>query len=638
MKVSRAVSCALVALCLTGTTYGAASSLTLFHNNDGESKLLGSAGFGGFDYFLGELDAARTAAAASRDVLTVSSGDNILAGLAWNASENRVSNPAGASNAQNYYDALALTAAQYDAITIGNHEFDFGPAVLDDFIGGYRAAGGAAPFLSANLDFSADAGLNSRVGSGHIAPSTTVVGGVSGQKYGIIGVTTPRIQTISSGSPVEPIDGATDGNTSGLDLQDIADAVNAQVTALQGNGVDRIILSGHLQGLNEDEALVSLISGVDVIIAGGGDELLKNNDDALTLDPFQPNISDEYPEYPAISTDTDLDGRNVPIVTTAGEYRYVGQLEVDFDANGNVIAAGGLTFDVNGQVNGGSRNGDPILVDPDTSTNQATGVFNGIDIQNDIMNPLAADVAALEATVVGNSAVDLNHLRDGGVRTEETNIGNAIADAFVWQADQIVELTTGRTVGVTNGGGIRGDTITPAGDLTAGDAIDILPFANSVVVIEDIDVADLISALEHAVSNVENVDGRFLQVSGLEFVYDIKAPVGDRLVSVELEDGTVLYDIDLGGQQDFGVLDLVTNSFTAGGGDDFDEFAAYFATDVSVNYGDAFVNYIQNALGGTITAADYPVGGEGRITQIPEPASIALLGLGGLALLRRRSA
>jgi len=47
-------------------------------------------------------------------------------------------------------------------------------------------------------------------------------------------------------------------------------------------------------------------------------------------------------------------------------------------------------------------------------------------------------------------------------------------------------------------------------------------------------------------------------------------------------------------------------------------------------------DYLTDDLGGVITAADYPEGGEGRITAVPEPASVALLGLGGLALLRRR--
>jgi len=144
---------ALLALSLAGISSAQASSLTLFHNNDGESKLFGDANFGGVAHFKTTLDNLRTAN-AGRDQLTISSGDNFLAGLAFNASLS--SGPLGS---RTYYDALAMQQIGYDAITIGNHDFDFGPAVLADFIGYYNTQGGTAPFLSANLNFSGESAL-----------------------------------------------------------------------------------------------------------------------------------------------------------------------------------------------------------------------------------------------------------------------------------------------------------------------------------------------------------------------------------------------------------------------------------------------------------------------------------------------
>jgi 2',3'-cyclic-nucleotide 2'-phosphodiesterase (5'-nucleotidase family) len=137
---------AIAAVCLAvASATVSATSLTLFHNNDGESTLLGSNGFGTFATFLGELETARDAASsAGRDVLTLSSGDNFLAGIAFEASQNRridaggIGSSYGADNkSSNYYDAMALAVVGYDAITLGNHDFDFGPDVLADFIGGY---------------------------------------------------------------------------------------------------------------------------------------------------------------------------------------------------------------------------------------------------------------------------------------------------------------------------------------------------------------------------------------------------------------------------------------------------------------------------------------------------------------------
>ena len=413
---------ALAASLATSYAIATPSSLTLFHNNDGESKLLGSTGFGGIDYFVGALNQARSnATGAGRDVLTIASGDNFLAGLAFTASETRVgAAPAGSVDpiSQNYYDALALTAIGYDAITIGNHEFDFGPQTLANFITGYQNAGGTATFLSSNLDFSAEANLQSLVTAGRIASSTVVTGGASGEKYGIIGVTTPSIGSVSQPGGVVPI---------GPSLTDVANAVNAEVQALAAQGVDRVVLSGHLQGLGEDQNLVPLLSGVDVIIAGGGDELLRNGPDANTQAPFGPSIDGPYP---TISTQTDADGKNIALVTTQGEYRYLGELQVEFDTNGEVTSVGGATPN-------------PILVDPAVSP-QELGTVNGINIQNDILTPLQNDVAALEAQVVGNTSVNLDGRR-ASVRTVSTNLGTLAAIAALLLAVGVALVATRRT-------------------------------------------------------------------------------------------------------------------------------------------------------------------------------------------------
>lgn len=590
----------------------AASSLTLFHNNDGESKLLGSTGFGGIDYFVGTLNQARAnASGAGRDVLTISSGDNFLAGLAFTASESRVGGqPAGSIDpiTQNYYDALALTAIGYDAITMGNHEFDFGPQTLADFITGYENAGGTAKFLSANLDFSAEASLQSFVTSGRIANSTVVTGGASGEQYGIIGVTTPSIGLVSQPGGVVP---------TGPSLADVANAVNAEVGALQGLGVNKIILSGHLQGLTEDQSLVPLLSGVDVIIAGGGDELLRNGPDANTTAPFGPSIDGPYP---ILSTQTDADGKTIALVTTQGEYRYIGELQVEFDAAGNVTSVGGASPN-------------PILVDPSVSP-QELGTVNGINIQNDILTPLQNDVAALQAQVVGATNVNLDGRR-ASVRTVSTNLGTLVADALVYQAQQIGGLTGAPVIGVANGGGIRNDSVIGPGDLTVADVFGILPFSNSVAVINGLSVAGLVSALENAVSRFPGQNGGFLQITGFEFKFNSTSL---EIEEIKLDDGTVLYT-KAGGVLYGGTLDLVTSSFTAGGGDGFDEFAAIPYIDLGVNYGEALRIYIEDHLNGQIDANDYPENNN-RISAVPLPAPalsmLALIGIGGIAAVRRR--
>ncbi|MBA2350150.1 MAG: hypothetical protein H0V81_17895 [Solirubrobacterales bacterium] len=135
--------------------------LTLLHNNDGESKYATGdsvANYGGVARFKTVVDRLRAEADAvpavtdqDKGTLVVSSGDNFLAGSGFTASLRR-NQATGAP----YYDSLALTAIGYDAATLGNHEYDFGPDVLSTFIEG---TDGTFPFLAANVDTSGEPAL-----------------------------------------------------------------------------------------------------------------------------------------------------------------------------------------------------------------------------------------------------------------------------------------------------------------------------------------------------------------------------------------------------------------------------------------------------------------------------------------------
>ena len=101
------------------------------------------------------------------NVVTVTSGDNTLASPALTAGfENH-----DAGN--QVYDAIALDYIEFDAMAIGNHDFDFGPDRLADFIEDHVNT--QVPFLSANLDFSNETDdLQALVASGRIAASVVV--------------------------------------------------------------------------------------------------------------------------------------------------------------------------------------------------------------------------------------------------------------------------------------------------------------------------------------------------------------------------------------------------------------------------------------------------------------------------------
>jgi 5'-nucleotidase len=240
------------------------------------------------------------------------------------------------------------------------------------------------------------------------------------------------------------------------------------------------------------------------------------------------------------------------------------------------------------------------------------------------------------------------------VRTQETNAGNLVADALVWnavnEADNFGIELDNPIVGVQNGGGIRNSVVVTSGTITAGDIADMLPFGNNVSVVEDLPVQNLVAALENAVSRVEFVDGRFLQVAGLRFSYDPSKAPGSRVVDAFLEGSTMMQIVDDGAIiRPDQLIDLVTIDFLLGDRDGFDwDLDGKTADDgdtdtidfaqIPVNYDQALTNYLVNALNGEIEGLymQYMEGGEGRIKVIPEPATLAVMGLGMLAMLPRR--
>jgi 2',3'-cyclic-nucleotide 2'-phosphodiesterase/3'-nucleotidase len=154
---------------------------------------------------------------------------------------------------------------------------------------------------------------------------------------------------------------------------------------------------------------------------------------------------------------------------------------------------------------------------------------------------------------VGATSVPLD-TRNEIVRTQESAVGNLIADLMraAMQAD----------VALVNGGGIRGNAVTPAGDLRRGDVIKILPFANKVVKLE-VSGEALRAALESGLSQVERTAGRFPQVSGIRYSFDPTRPAGSRLVSVTV-----------GGRplEPQARYTLATFDFIMGGGDGYTMF------------------------------------------------------------------
>ncbi len=560
--------------------------LTIFHNNDGESKLLGVKDkneglFGTVAAFKAKLDMLRSG--LENESVTLSSGDNFLAGPQFKA---------GLDNTDGIYDALAMSQIGYDAICLGNHDFDFGPNTLAQFINDFDSD---IPFLSCNLDFANEPDLKTLFDAGKIAPSTIIE--KEGVKVGVVGATTPALNYISSPGEV-------------VINENIAEAVQAAVDALTGQGINKIILISHLQSIEVEKALIAELKDVDVVIAGGGDELLGEPGDEV----FPGDLDDDYPNgfydvYPIAVKDSQ--DKNVYVVTTPGEYKYVGKLDLDFNEAGEVTMVG----DESGLY----------VVKP---TNDGFDASLKVNVEDEVKD--AIDVYA--NNIIAYSEVALDGTRNS-IRSIETNLGDLVADAMLWQAKQLHSQAGVAVphIGFVGGGGIRNNTVIPVGNISELNTFEILPFSNFVSIIEGVTPQSLKEVLENSVSAMEDGSnagtGRFLQVAGINIVWDTEATsieydndgnivngnTGNRIWTATLEDGTpmVVNGVVASGAPN---VNIALPDFTARGGDQFN-FGKEDYTKLTVTYQEALYNYLKNELGGSITAVTYPEGGEDRIVR-----------------------
>ncbi|MFM7100418.1 MAG: hypothetical protein ACKO3N_04545, partial [Verrucomicrobiota bacterium] len=372
-------------------------------------------------------------------------------------------------------DIGILNAIGFDASCIGNHEFDLGSTefanvVLPDVRGtlaNLRHYGAAFPYLSANLSFSGvPAGESALAARSTVAilpvsrfranPATdatyvsTAATNVARhpkiaraaiiergeEKIGVLGVTLPDLANISSPGRVTVTgpQGATLVSPRTYDLDGLAAHLQPVVDALRTNGCNKIILLTQLQQIENEKGLARKLDGVDVIVAGGSGTIYAN-DPANLL----PGDSAAGP-YPFLTTDKK--GNTVAIVSTDGQYQYLGRLVVEFNAAGELVGASGDTLPAtDAQV--------ARLWGVDTNAPYAAGTRGGA--VRGLTEAVGAVIRAKDGLILGRASVFLEGRRTA-VRQQESNFGNLSADANLWYARRYDSRVR---VSLKNGGGIR---------------------------------------------------------------------------------------------------------------------------------------------------------------------------------------
>jgi alkaline phosphatase len=432
-------------------------------------------------------------------------------------------------------DMAIMNIIGFDASAIGNHEFDPGTSAFADIInaeggdGVIESIGATFPYLWSNLDFSADSNLAALhdamiadsasydesladLAAGNIgpaiAPATTI--DVNGEPIGVVGATTQLIESISS-------TGAVDETTGGVnDMAALAAVIQAQIDTLIGDGVNKIIVTSHLQQIELEKELAGLLDGVDIIIAGGSNTLQADAQDTLR----DGDVAAE--SYPFLTADAS--GNDVAIVSTDGEYSYVGRLVVDFDDNGNLIASS-----IDETVSGAVATDENGVLDVTGAATLEEAINNSVraDIVQDLTEAVQSIVEAADSVLFGAHDVFLDGRRES-VRTEETKLGNLTADANLAVAREADDTVT---VSFKNGGGIRAEigSATDTGTNEGDGFVSQLDLQNSLRFNNDLTLVTLTSEgfsmlLEHAVSATDtaagNTPGQFLQIGGFRVSFD----------------------------------------------------------------------------------------------------------------------
>lgn len=294
-------------------------------------------------------------------------------------------------------------------------------------------------------------------------------------------------------------------NVKGLTFKNPIEVAKKIVPELKKQA-DHVIVVSHI-GIDVDRELAKSVPGIDLIIGGHSHTALKT------------------PEHV-----------NGTYIVQDWEYgKSLGRADLYYYHNDLVAFSGGLV-----------EYNDKVQADPEVDK-LVKDVVKKID---DVMN-----------VVIAKTEVDLDGDRTL-VRTRETNVGNLIADSMLAKSKTVKGHEA--DVALTNAGGIRVQL--KAGDITKKDLYSLLPFPNTVVVVEATG-DELKKALENGVSQVETGAGRFPQISGMSFTFDPSKPAGQRVLEVKV--GTEPLDLAK-------TYKIATNDFIVSGGDGYESLKKDF--------------------------------------------------------------
>lgn len=452
-------------------------NLSVLHHSGGAGALLdagpGLEDFGGVARFATLVEDTRFAARTFGPSILLSGGDQIAPSLLRQASIDRQNGD---------FDADAMAGLGYAALGLGPRDLALSPVDLGSFLSGFTPI---VPMITSTVDLSAEQNLLGPIAAERLPP--VIVVEIGGRRVGLVSATRPDMRAVSSPRSLAfaPAD-------------DLVEVVQAQVDAVTAAGARVVILLSHQADLEGDRALAEQLRDVDVVIAAGGHSLLAGEGDLL-VPGDEDRVVGSYPQWAM-----DQDAVEVPLVSTAGEYRYLGRLDVSLNPLGVLLGVDEL-------------NSGPIRV---AGSGTPDGVVADADLQADVIEPLLAAVETLRNSEAAQVQVALDATAEN-LRARETNFGNLVADAVLALAQsQAQGFNAGNaTAAVVDAGAVLIDEVLADGSIIhRADAYDLLDAGRTLTVVSNVTATELKRLLEWSLANVGGPE--FLQLARLRVDWD----------------------------------------------------------------------------------------------------------------------
>ncbi len=407
-------------------------------------------------------------------------------------------------------DIIGYNFIGYDAMAIGNHDFDHGKRALAE-----QMVLARFPFLSANI----------RTASGKLLARPYIIKSFNGFKVAVFGLTTVKTAFITYPEHI-----------AGLHFEDEVETARKLVPRLRKQA-DVVIALVHL-GIYDTAGRGSLrlareVPGIDLVVDGHSHTKLDK----------------------AVRVKNRVSGEIVSVVQAWKWGLVVGRVDMDVSGD-SALVIGFEALPINSPPGkGGSRAG-RIEENPDLSA---------------ALEPFLRKTDEMLSEPITWVTAEITHHK---TRTRGTPLGRLVADAMMWSARALQP-----DFAVQNSGGIRDDI--PRGTLTAKTIHQVLPFDNTVVVVE-LDGKAMGRLLEHMAVGAARKGKGFPQVSsGLA----MRVEAGSGRIRKVLIGGKPL-DPD-------GTYRVATNSYLAAGGDGYRALThSGYIHDTSICQRDALIEYV----------------------------------------------